>query len=138
MIPEDRAKEPASLHSLEDYSLPIADKGWWRAFLIFLWQGGFRSLIVLVVVIGAILIAWNNDKVCQGVPTSQILAPQAKDGAENATTKSEITLIQPNPLCDRYYELTLLVVGGYLGLSVPSMGKSVSEKMQEKPRKEAE
>lgn len=78
---------------------------WWKEFLNFLWDGGFKSLIVLVTLAGAVWITVDNDRICKGAPTSN----------SNSTS-----LVQPNPICAKYFELVFMIVGGYLGLSVPS------------------
>ena len=81
----------------------------WKELLDFLYEGGFKSLIVLVVSIGAILITLKNDEVCKGAPS--------QEGGET------IALVQPNPICSKYFELTFLILGGYLGLSLPAQSK---------------
>jgi len=80
---------------------------WWKEFLNFLWDGGFKSLIVLVTLVGAVWITVDNDRICKGAPTS-------------TPTSTSTALVQPNPICARYFELVFMIVGGYLGLSVPS------------------
>jgi hypothetical protein len=80
----------------------------WKEFLDFLYDGGFRSSIALIISIGAIWITLENDKICKGAPS--------QEGGET------IALVQPNPICSKYFELTFMIVGGYLGLSLPSSG----------------
>ncbi len=91
----------------------------WKAFLNFLWDGGFKSLIVLVTLGGALWITVNNDKICKGVPNSN------SDSA---------SLVQPNPICSKYFELVFMVVGGYLGLSTPSSTNSNSTTTNTDPK----
>ena len=80
------------------------DSGW-KQFLDFLWNGGFRSVIVLTVIVGAGWITVDNQKICPNVPTTT----GSKDG---------IALVS-NPTCSKYFDLVLAIVGGYLGLSLP-------------------
>ena len=86
---------------------------WWKQFLDFMYGGGFRSLIVLVVASGAVFITVRNNSVCEGVPAS--LPPETGEGSSQ-----NITLVQPNPICSKYFELAFMVIGGYLGISRPS------------------
>jgi hypothetical protein len=102
----------------------------WKEFLNFLWDGGFKSLIVLATLVGAILITLNNERVCQGVPTSTAPTPTPTPTRNSTSTPSTATtppLIQPNPICSKYFDLAFMVVGGYLGLSIPSSVNSNSK-----------
>ena len=91
-----------------------AKASWWTELLNFLWDGGFKSLIVLVTLGGAVWITVDNDKICKGAPTS-------------TSTSTSTALVQPNPICARYFELVFMIVGGYLGLSAPSSVNSNSK-----------
>ena len=87
---------------------------WWNELLSFLWDGGARSLIVITLVGGATYITVKNGETCPGLPSV------ASDN--KGTPKEGTPLIQPNPTCSKYFELVSLVIGGYLGLSLPRSG----------------
>ena len=84
---------------------------WWPEFLSFLWDGGARSLIVVILILGATGITIGNKYVCAGSPSTT--------PSNNGTPTP---LVQPNPICSKYFELVSLVIGGYLGLSLPKSG----------------
>jgi hypothetical protein len=119
-------------------------QSWWKTFLDFLWDGGYRSTIVFTVTLGAIGITVFSDKLCRPMPTSAIQPepiaapvksepiadlgkPKPKADLDNplASTpgvpqlQQTIVAMQPNPICGKYFELAFMVVGGYLGLSTP-------------------
>ena len=109
-------------------------QSWWKTFLDFLWDGGYRSTIVFTVTLGAIGITVYSDKLCRPMPTSvqpePIAAPVksepiAATGKPPAATpgvpqlQQTVVAAQPNPICGKYFELAFMVVGGYLGLSTP-------------------
>ncbi|WP_156120387.1 hypothetical protein [Neosynechococcus sphagnicola] len=80
---------------------------WWNELLGFLWEGGFRSLIILVSIVGTIWITVNNDSVCKNL-------------SSNNGTANGASLAQGNPICSKYFDLIFLILGGYFGISVPS------------------
>jgi hypothetical protein len=86
----------------------------WNEFLNFLWDGGSRSIIVLTFAAGSIYITLNNQKICPGMPSIN----------PNRESKGDVALVQPNPICAKYFELIFMVIGGYLGLSLPRGMKS--------------
>jgi hypothetical protein len=86
----------------------------WNELLNFLWDGGSRSIIVLTFAVGSIYITLNNQKICPGMPS---ITPSRE-------SKSDVILVQPNPICSKYFELIFMVIGGYLGLSLPRGMKS--------------
>ena len=91
----------------------------WNEFLTFLWEGGARSVIVLLLVFGAGGITVFNERACPGLPsqgTLSVITPNP------STSPSLVQLVQPNPICSKYFELVFMVVGGYLGLSLPNSG----------------
>lgn len=126
-------------------SEPVA-QSWWKEFLDFLWDGGYRSTIVLAITIGAIVLTIGNKNFCPVVPAdnpkaapslsqpkSQASAEatqansdaKATDSAQTAATpEPTVVILQSNPICAKYFELTFMVVGGYLGLSLPSSKRS--------------
>lgn len=85
-------------------------QSWWKTFLDFLWDGGYRSTIVLTVTLGAIGITVYSDKLCRPMPTA-VQPPAATPG------EPQVVAAVPNPICGKYFELAFMVVGGYLGLS---------------------
>lgn len=119
------------------------EDSWWKQWLDFLYDGGFRSTIVLSVTLGAIGITVFSSKVCEPVPT-QMLPPQqslrpagtlpppppapgspqtpAQQPTSTPAGSAQPILVpaQPNPICNKYFELAFMVIGGYLGLSLPS------------------
>ncbi len=136
----------------------------WKEFLNFLWDGGFKSLIVLATIVGAVLITLNNERVCLVVitptptstptpsstptptstqtpnPTSTQTQTRNSTSTPSSTPTptrnststptpdpSTTSLIQPNPICSKYFELAFMVLGGYLGLSTPSSVNSNSK-----------
>jgi len=104
-------------------ALMLKDKrSWWTELLNFLWDGGFKSLIVLVTLGGAVWITVDNNRICKEAPTS------------NSTSTP---LVQPNPICARYFELVFMIVGGYLGLSAPS-GVNSNSKTTETDSKDSD
>lgn len=86
----------------------------WNELLNFLWDGGSRSIIVFTFAVGSIYITLNNQKICPGMPSVN----------PNRESKSDVVLVQPNPICSKYFELIFMVIGGYLGLSLPRGMKS--------------
>ena len=96
---------------------------WWNELLSFLWDGGARSLIVITLVGGATYITVKNGETCPGLPSV------ASDN--NGTPKEGTPLIQPNPTCSKYFELVSLVIGGYLGLSLPRSGAKEKDSASE-------
>ena len=119
----------------------------WKTFLDFLWDGGFRSTIVLSVTLGAIVITVGSDKFCRSVPLEvpipvesmtsanptpadqrPVSAPRNTDAPIQAATQQIIMVsAQPNPICAKYFELAFMVVGGYLGLSTPKSVRTGSQ-----------
>lgn len=142
-------------------------QSWWKTFLDFLWDGGYRSTIVFSVTLGAIGITVFSDEICRPMPASVVqperIAPTPKSDStqeakrSNPTDKSktnpqsntgqtstpvpqpqqqqqlvaagtqlqqQLVVAQPNPICGKYFELAFMVVGGYLGLSVPKINRT--------------
>lgn len=119
-------------------SQPATQSGW-KTFLDFLWDGGYRSTIVFSVTLGAIAITVGSDKFCRALPpelpqpvasmpsgnptpaVQQPIAPGQKPSApiQAAIQQPTVVVAQPNPICTKYFELAFMVVGGYLGLSMP-------------------
>ena len=87
-------------------------QSWWKTFLDFLWDGGYRSTIVFAVVLGAINITVFSNEICKPMPASL-------DNPKNQPVPA-----QPNPICAKYFELALMVVGGYLGLSTAKTNRT--------------
>jgi hypothetical protein len=82
----------------------------WTDFLSFLWDGGARSLIVVILVLGASGITIFNKDVCPGSPSQAL--PSATPSKESSSTSSNsnasttlVQLVQPNPICSKYFEL---------------------------------
>lgn len=119
-------------------------QSWWKTFLDFLWDGGYRSTIVFTVTLGAVGITVFSDKLCRPMPTSVVQPepiaapvkfepiadpgkpkPKAEPDKPLASTpgvpqlQQTVVATQPNPICAKYFELAFMVVGGYLGLSLP-------------------
>ena len=117
---------------------PATQSGW-KTFLDFLWDGGYRSTIVFSVTLGAIAITVGSDKFCRALPPElpqpvasmpsanptpalqQPVSPGQKPSApiQAAIQQPTVVVAQPNPICAKYFELAFMVVGGYLGLSIP-------------------
>jgi len=137
--PLGAAQEPENFK--KDKSTP------WKQFLDFLYDGGYRSTIVFSVTLGAIFITANSDRFCQPIstrvvplqqpnlPVGEKAPPAVPNGAAGVQQKPQplaqvaslqptLVATQPNPICNKYFELAFMVVGGYLGLSLPSNQKS--------------
>jgi len=95
-----------------------ADSGW-KQFLDFLWNGGFRSVIVLTVIVGAGWITVDNQKICPNVPTTK-------------GSGDSVALVS-NPTCSKYFDLVLAIIGGYLGLSLPNSSQGSASQSPNDP-----
>ena len=82
----------------------------WTDFLSFLWDGGARSLIVVILVLGASGITVLNKDLCPGLAS-------VASGEKGIEGKGGTPLVQPNPICSKYFELVSLVIGGYSDFS---------------------
>jgi hypothetical protein len=87
-------------------------------FIRFIHANGMRPVIALVTIGGAIFITANGSTIC-------VIEEQGQTSREN-------------PACSRYFEMAALVLGGLLGLAVPSSvgeeKKQLGPKQGEKPQ----
>jgi hypothetical protein len=105
----------------------------------FLDHNGMRPIIALVVIVGAIWITLNSDKICvfrenltQASSTSSQISPSPTSTPQPSPTSTSQSqsgtqpqiIIRDNPVCSKYFEIAALVLGGLIGLAEPGIRKS--------------